>query len=96
MKYLISLFLLVISSQALAFGDECKAISWKAERESNNVVVVQGSISKPNTLVSIELWKLDRLIGTASTYSNDRGVFLRRVYTEKRAPKYPNVVLSCR
>lgn len=78
------------------YGNDCKALSWKADRESSSRVSIQGSLNKPNHLFNVEVWNYDKLIGTALSSSNARGVFLVNVYTIERAPKYPRIVIVCR
>lgn len=92
-------FTFLFSNPALSgnsFHDEkCEAISWKSERISNNRVSVQGFISEPKKSVSVEVWRHDKLIGDTITYSNHRGAFQVNVYTNRKAYKRPQVVITC-
>ena len=76
-------------------GTKCQAVSWKSERLSNHSVSVQGFISEPKKSVSVEVWRIDKLIGDAITYSNHRGAFQVNVYTNRKAYKNPQVVITC-
>jgi len=96
MKYLISSvligsFLFVTKS----YSSECKSEYWKSKRASNSSVSVEGQINKPNTWLSIDVYKHTKLIGSTRAYSNDRGMFLKTVHTNTKPYKRPPVVISC-
>lgn len=96
MKYhILAMLLLTLLSKPVL--SSCKPlIIHQADKINDSAVTVEGRVSRPNTQVSIEVYRGTNFIGKGNAFSNSNGNYFSKIRTHKPAGMRPDIKVYCR